>query len=377
MNQGHFLTLLAGPVVAEPAPRGLIDNLAGVQVTSTAAPCTPSGFQLTFDLSSRSPLQTFFLLAGGIMTRVMRVILVATVNGATEVLIDGVVTRQDARPGTAAGTSTLTVTGLDLSAVMDWIDFSGVPLPAMPAEARVAMLLGKYAAFGIVPEVVPSVLVDVPIPTEQIPRQQGTDLGYIQSLAAQVGYVFYLEPGPAAGTSVAYWGPEIKTGAPQPALSVDMGAATNVEALDFEFNDESAQQPVVLIQDQDSGATIPVPIPDVASLSPALGVVAPLPRRIVPVAGTAKLGPVRAALLGLARAAHSLDAVTARGRLDVLRYGRPLRARQLVGVRGAGSALDGLYYVQSVTHDIRRGEYKQSFTLTRNALFPIQRTVQV
>jgi hypothetical protein len=56
------------------------------------------------------------------------------------------------------------------------------------------------------------------------------------------------------------------------------------------------------------------------------------------------------------------------GSLDVTRYGRILKARSLVGVRGAGTAFDGLYYVRSVTHKIKRGEYKQSFTLERNGL---------
>ena len=40
----------------------------------------------------------------------------------------------------------------------------------------------------------------------------------------------------------------------------------------------------------------------------------------------------------------------------------------LVGVRGAGLAYDGLYYVNSVTHKIKRGEYKQSFSLSRDGL---------
>src|ERR1019366_7940480 len=110
-----------------------------------------------------------------------------------------------------------TVTGKDLTQVMDYIDFSGIPYPAMPNEARVLLILAKYAALGIVPMVLPSVLVDIPIPTEQIPRQKGKDLAYIKSLAEEVGYVFYLNPGPAPGMSVAYWGPEIKVGAPQPA----------------------------------------------------------------------------------------------------------------------------------------------------------------
>ena len=37
-------------------------------------------------------------------------------------------------------------------------------------------------------------------------------------------------------------------------------------------------------------------------------------------------------------------------------------------MRGAGLAYDGLYYVNSVTHTLKRGEYKQSFTLSRDGL---------
>ena len=73
-------------------------------------------------------------------------------------------------------------------------------------------------------------------------------------------------------------------------------------------------------------------------------------------------------MIGLAKAAKYAEAVTAKGELNVIRYGRILKARQLVGVRGAGLAFDGLYYVKSVTHKIKRGEYKQSFELSRNGL---------
>jgi hypothetical protein len=83
---------------------------------------------------------------------------------------------------------------------------------------------------------------------------------------------------------------------------------------------------------------------------------------------TAKLTPLRGALIGLAKAAQWSDAVFGSGTLDVLRYGRVLKARRLVGVRGAGLAFDGLHYVNSVTHKIQRGQYKQDFSLTRNGL---------
>jgi hypothetical protein len=375
MNQGFYLTLLAGPVVAAPVPQVVMDDLTSVQITATAAPRTPSGFQLTFNLSNRSPLHTLFLLAGGGVPPVLRVILVVTIDGTPEVLIDGVVTRQDVSPGAAAGLSTLTVTGVDLTAVMDLVAVDGFAFPAMPAAARVLVMIARYATFGITPLVVPSLLVDVPIPIDQTPRQQGTDLHYIEQLADEVGYVFYLKPGPVPGASVAYWGPEIKSGAPQKALNVDMDAHTNVEALSFNFNAESAELPVLLVYDKETKVPIAIPIPDITPLNPPLGQVPPLAKRIDFVEGTGKYGPVRAALLGLARAARSADAVTGSGSLDVLRYGRPLRARELVGVRGAGPAFDGLYFVKSVTHDIKRGEYRQSFTLARNGLLSTLPTV--
>ena len=72
----------------------------------------------------------------------------------------------------------------------------------------------------------------------------------------------------------------------------------------------------------------------------------------------------------LSLSAKSQDIVEAQGNLDVTRYGRLLKARGLVGVRGAGLAYDGLYFVKKVTTTLKRGECKQSFTLTRNALVP-------
>jgi len=67
--------------------------------------------------------------------------------------------------------------------------------------------------------------------------------------------------------------------------------------------------------------------------------------------------------------------VTGQGTLDVLRYGHILMARQLVSVRGAGVSYDGFYYVTSVTHNLKRGEYKQSFQLTRDGTLSLSPVV--
>ncbi|HET8631522.1 MAG TPA: hypothetical protein VFL91_29210 [Thermomicrobiales bacterium] len=366
MLKGMHLTLLIGPAVPVPVPRVVLDALTAVEVTTSAG--SASGFQLTFTLSNRSPLETLFLLSGGAAIPLIRVIIVVTLNGMPEVLMDGVMTNHQIAPGGDGGHATLTVTGEDLTRVMDYIDFSGVPYPAMPVEARVALIVAKYAAFGLAPLVVPSVLVDVPIPVDRIPRQAGTDLAYVRQLADEAGYVFYVEPGPAPGASLAYWGPEIKVGAPQPALNLDMDAYTNVESLTFTFDNTARALPVLFVQNQATKVPIPIPVPDVGLLDPPLGLIPPIPNRIEPITGLAKLSPIQAALRGLARAARSSDAVTGTGTLDVLRYGRILKARRLVGVRGAGMAFDGLYYVKSVTHGIKRGEFKQRFTLSRNGL---------
>jgi hypothetical protein len=366
MLNGIQMSLMIGPAVPVPVSQDVLDALQSIRVTTRAREA--SGFQLTFRLSTRSPLHTVFLLAGGGAIPMVRVVVVVTVNGTPNVLIDGVMTHHEISPGSDAGHATLTITGEDLTRVMDYIDFSGIPYPAMPVEGRVLLVLAKYAVLGIIPKIIPSIMFDVPLPTQRIPRQVGKDLAYVRKLADDVGYVFYMEPGPVPGMNFAYWGPEIKVGVPQPALNVDMDAHTNVEAMSFRFAADNKKLPVVVIQQQETHAPIPIPIPDITPLNPPLGLIPPIPKDIAPLTMSAKLSPVQAVLIGLAKAARSSDAVTGTGTLSVLRYGRVLKARGLVGVRGAGTAFDGLYYVDEVTHNIKRGEYKQDFTLKRNGL---------
>jgi len=365
--KGINLTLMIGPAVPIPVSREVLDALTSVTVVTTAGETT-SGFELQFQVSKRSPLHTIFLLTGGALPPILRCVIVVTVGGTPEVLMDGVITHHEISPGGPGGMSTLTLKGKDLTAVMGLIDFSGIPYPALPDFARVALILAKYAVLGIIPKVIPSVLIDVPIPVDRIPRHQGKDLTYVKQLADDVGYVFYLDPGPQPGMSIAYWGPEIKVGTPQPALNIDMDAHSNVESLDFRFDSENKVLPVVLIQNPQTKVPIPIPIPDIMPLNPPLGLIPPLPKDIQFLDETAKYSPIQGALIGLAKAARSSDAVTATGTLEVTHYGRVLKARKLVGVRGAGPAFDGLYYVRSVTHTIKRGEYKQNFTLARNGL---------
>lgn len=359
-----YMQLLIGSGVPAPVPHELMDALTGVEVTSNTRGA--SIFQLTFSLA---PTRAAALVMAA-QAPMARVVIMVVVNGLPEVLMDGLVTHSQLSPGSDSSTTTLTITGEDLSKAMDYLPLDGVPYPAQPENVRVLAILGKYAALGLQPRVVPAIGSDVQSPTRGYPRHQGTDLAYVRQLANECGYEFYVDPGPLPLQSTAYWGPSIRAGIPQPALNTNMDAETNVETLSFSFDPEGPELPIVMVYVTETKTAIPIPIPSTNPLNPPLGAIPAVPKRYRIDRDSARQNPGKALMSAMAAAARSGDAVTGSGTLDVSRYGRVLKARQLVGVRGAGLPFDGLYFVQSVKHAIKRGEYKQNFNLVRNGIMP-------
>ncbi|HEU0298741.1 MAG TPA: hypothetical protein VFR37_04785 [Longimicrobium sp.] len=366
MLKGVELTVLIGPGVPVPAPREVVEALESVQVTSGTR---QSGFQLTFAVGKTSKLLTQMLPAGYLDPVITRVILVATVRGLPHVLMDGVVTRHEVSPSSDPGRTTLTVTGEDLSLLMDLVEMPFMRYPGMPIIAVVYAILAKYAVLGIIPAAIPPIIPETDIPIKRIPGQTGTDLQHVRLLAGRCGYVFYVEPGPAPGTSIAYFGPDLRIPVPQPALSVNMDAHTNVESLSFSLDGDQKKIMVLTTFDPATNKIpLPIPVPNLSVLRPPLGARLTPPRRVEFMNNTTKLSVAAAANRALSMSFAAADAVTGNGTLDVVRYGRVLRSRMLVGVRGAGVTYDGMYYVNSVTHTLKRGEYKQSFTLSRDGV---------
>lgn len=366
MLEGIHLTLLIGPLtVPVPAPVPLVEALQSVQVSSQR---DRTGFQLTFSVGKTSPIQTVLLPAGLLDPMVTRVVVIVTFRGLPQVLADGVVTRHEVAPSNEAGRSTLTLTGEDLSVLMDVIEVK-VPFPGMPDVARLDLILGKYAVFGIAPLVIPHPVVTVKSPTTGIDAQTGTDLQYIRGIASRCGFTFFIEPGPAPLTSTAYCGPDVNVPIPQPALSVNSDWDSNVESLSFSLNGLSKRIIVMTILDPITHKVpIPVPVPNIDILKPPLGARLTPPAKVQFPDELANLTPDEAAKRAFGLMREGADAVSGSGSLSVVRYGHILKPRQLVGVRGAGLAYDGMYYVESVTHNLKRGEYKQSFTLSRDGL---------
>ena len=198
------------------------------------------------------------------------------------------------------------------------------------------------------------------------------------TLAQKYGHVFYIDPGPEPGVSLAYWGPEFGGFLPtQPALSVNMDAATNVESVNFSYNGLAATQYIATILEPNSKIPIPIPIPNIDLFKASLSQQSPTPLKSKVIGDLASKSFTEAALLVIGAHMATDDAITGSGSLDVLRYGHVLMARRKVAVRGAGIYYDGLYNVKSVTHNIKRGEYKQNFTLARGGVKSSVSTVSV
>jgi hypothetical protein len=386
---GAQLSILMGPLTFSPVPGELAKALVEATVTSAAG--QRSGFQLRFSLA-RGGFVERELLANGFFEPPTRVILVATINGSPAVLSDGVIGRIDVGASGHVGASTLTVSGSDVSQMMDLLDLSGLPLPAMPAIARVYLTLARYAEYGVIPLAIPSVLdAAPPNPLERIPHQQGTDYAYLSQLAEEAGYVFYVEPQNISGVNTAYWGPEIRLGSPQPPLRVGLGAASTVDQLSISYDGIRKTLYAVWINEPISHVSFPLPLPDVNPLTPPQGPIDVPPRSFRQLGhasrttnsdhdrndAAARFDIATGIVRGLARAAQTSNVVSASGTLDARRYGGILRARQLVNVQGASIDFDGQYFVRSVTTTLKRGALTQSFTLERNALRPFSDTVPV
>ena len=365
MLKGIHLTLMIGPLVPLPAPQSVVDAVTSIQVTNGK---DKSGFQITFAVSKSSPLLKTMLPAGYFDPMSTRVVVVVTMGGLPHVIMDGIVTQQELSPSNDPGQSTLTITGDDLSVLMDVVE-KKMPFPNVPEVGQVYAALAPYLMFGIVPVAIPPIIPAPKLFTDQYDNQTVTDLQYIQDIARRVGYVFFVMPGPLPGQSTAYFGPDISIPVPQPALSVNMDAHTNVESLSFSLDGLAKKVRIFTIMDPfTKKIPIPIPAPNINVFKPPLGARPTPPARIEFADDTAKKGAVEGAQSILAYFMNNSDAITGNGTLDVVRYGRPLRSRMLVGVRGAGLAYDGLYYVNSVTHSIKRGEYKQNFSLSRDGL---------
>lgn len=368
---GATLSLMIGPVLAAPAPAFAMEALQSVEVSHGDE--RPSGFQLTFHADRTSAFAPdYTLMLSHLLSAGMRVVIAVTLSdGRPRVLSDGFITHLQLSHSRQAGGAVISVTGEDVGVRMDLVDVVR-QYPALGDALIVEEVLASYAVFGVVPVVVPTPTGVVSDPLERTPAQKGTDRGYLRQLADHHGYVFMVRPGPAPMTNIAYWGPPPRVGLPLPTLSVDLGSATNVELIDFAYDAMAPTTYWGVVQDADTEVDAPfltgvsLRVPPLA-LEPALLTNGLFVRRSQ--FDTTGYTAVDAMAYAQGLTDASTDkVVTASGQVDSLRYGAVMTTPGIVFVRGCGVSFDGAYYVNSVTHSIKRGEYKQRFGLAREGL---------
>jgi hypothetical protein len=360
---GIHLTLMMGPTIAVPVPFSIAEALTSVEVTHNDS--GPSGFQLTFQVGRSGPLDLldYGLLTNPLLRPFMRVILLVTFAIVPQVLMDGIITQIQLSPSNEPGASTLTVTGEDVSVMMD-LEQEQSSDPVIPDYFIVSKLVLKYPEYGLIPPAPPVLNPEAlnprnPLKELTVRPADETDRACIQRLAQLYGFLFYVTPGPAPFVNTVHWGPPERLSIPQGALSVNMGPATNVESINFRFDGMRPEQVTAVVGDSESTFSKPRST-----------------RSIIPLASdtfdarrkTSLIddGPERAKILAQSKVDQSFDeVVTATGQLDALRYNGLLNPRGLVGLRGVGKTYDGLYYVKTVTHNISKGRYTQSFSLSR------------
>ena len=370
MPTGIDLTLKIGSNDPQTVSREVMEALDSVEITHNDE--GRSGFQIVFAVgrSGANDQAGYQLLRNSLLKSFNRVILTVTFFGKPKVLLDGIITNQQLTPSNQPRGSTLTLTGEDVSIMMD-LEEKSVEHPQQDEVTIVRRLVADYSKYGLTPKIIKPSLQDRPTNKERIPVQLGTDLEYIKQLAHRFAFIFHVKPGPTSGKNIAYWGPPRQGTRVQKGITVGMEGFTNVENLNFQNNALAATTVVGKVQDRKNNRIQKVQQKNSdrpPSLAKFLALNSQSHVRVTQFRETGRTID-QADSLVQAMVNRSIDSVvTATGELDSLRYQDILETRELVKLRGAGYTYDGLYYVKSVNHKIRSGEYKQNFTITREGL---------
>jgi hypothetical protein len=366
---GIRLLVLMGDPIPLPPPLEALSMLTTAEVIQQD---DGDGFQLTF-IIAKDQLLDFPLLRSGALGLFSRVVVGVVLGAIPTVLINGVITHHELAPSHVPGESTLTITGRDMSVMMD-LEERNESYKNTPDFLIAAKVVTRYAKFGVSPPI-PTPTPDVPIELFRVPQQAETDLQFLNRLARRNGFVFHINP-VSVGLSRAVFAPELRIPSLSPALTMDSITGDNVESLHFSHDGLAPVKADVSFLEPISKSVIPIPSPPSLRLPPLVARPTPA-RRVVNPRNSAQENPAGAFARASAVVNNAPESVTGTGEVDSVRYGSVLQARQLVGVRGVGLSYDGFYYLRQVKHHIEIGEnnsYSQSFVMTREgttSLLPV------
>jgi hypothetical protein len=279
-----------------------------------------------------------------------------------QALINGYVTGQRAAYALTPGDSTLEVTGMDATVLMN-AEEKVASWPNLPDGAVAAAIFGQYA---IVPRTQPGApqLVE----PEGTTTQRGTDIRFLRQLAQRNGFDCYVQPEPLTGIDQGFFQPPAITGLPQAVLNVNMGPETNVTEFRIDYDmlrpTTAIGAGIDVLTKAVQPALAPASILPPLGLEPALARVLPPPMVRLADTGLMRTGELQARAQAVAD--QSSFAVFAEG--NVATDVGLLRPGGFVNIRGLGRLFNGSYYVTTVSHAINREGHTQRFRAMRNAV---------
>jgi len=296
-----------------------------------------------------------------------RVSIYAAFPAQTEVVIDGYISNVTISTDPDADSATVEILGVDASAEMNLVDKRKV-WKGKSYEDIAREVIGQYKLKPVIAEVADST-ASANVPPHPV-AQRGTDLAFVRELARRKGYEFFVQGGSA------YFRPAQLTGTPQKLIAVNFGNQTNCTRISIDADGTKPTEAEIQFIDPMTGEIPDPPVLEKESGLPALGA-----RTLSQMRGAAGMPQARLAprRLGCMTRAQAKDyaigvlrrnawCVTATGHLDGLRYGRVLRTRKLVTVKGVGASRNGVYYVRKVRHQLTARTYDMDFELVRNAV---------
>jgi len=354
---GAGYTLL---IAMAPAPAPLVDALQELEIETSLD--VASVFRLRFGITKTEIGDWSILDLDPFRPFVPVQIRIQRGLGVPEAVINGFVSEQNVTYGAEPGSSTLEVTGMDATYLMN-LQEKVMPWPNLPDSAIAAAIFGQHA---VVPMIDPS--PPVLVQPEGMTIQRGTDIRFLRRLARRNGFDCYVQPEPLSGLDMGHFKARSLVGVPQAVLSVGMDAETNVS--DFGIHYEMGRATTALAANVDPLTRAPQPALAPVALEVPLGVEPTLLRELPPpIARPADTGLPRTAELQ-----RAVQALVNRSTWSVVATGTAgldvpvLRPGGLVSIRGVGRVYNGSYLVTNVRHTIAAGQYEQHFEARRNAV---------
>jgi phage protein D len=278
-------------------------------------------------------------------------------------LIDAYVIEVQTNFSNDPGSSVLEVIAMDPTVLMS-LEEKVRPWPDMADADIASSIFGEYGFSTDVEQTSPS--------REEVKHttiQRGTDIAFLKKLAERNGFECFVETDSSGAAAVGHFHKPKLDESSQGVLTVNQGAATNVNQFQGRFDMLKPTTVSVTGLDIEGQEDQPAES-DAASLDdlgakPAL---APEERRKVLVSRTGLSDTGELQALTQAMVDKSSWAITGEGELNTSSYGGLLRAKRPVLVRGAGRTFSGSYYVERVHHGFTPEGYVQRFSLRRNAL---------